>query len=62
MRERVIRKQALLCILSLSIILIAFSRTQAIMSVSIKTPQEIEKMRTACRLAAELLDYITPFV
>jgi methionyl aminopeptidase len=32
------------------------------MSVSIKTPQDIEKMRVACRLAAELLDYITPFV
>jgi len=61
-RERAILKQALLCILSLSIILIAFSRTQSIMSVSIKTPQEIEKMRAACRLAAELLDYITPFV
>ena len=32
------------------------------MSVSIKTPLDIEKMRVACRLAAELLDYITPFV
>ncbi len=32
------------------------------MSVSIKTPQEIEKMRLACRLAAEVLDYITPYV
>jgi len=32
------------------------------MPVSIKTPQEIEKMRVAGRLAAELLDYITPFV
>ncbi len=32
------------------------------MSVSLKTPQEIEKMRLACRLAAEVLDYITPYV
>jgi len=32
------------------------------MPVSIKTPQEIEKMRVAGRLASELLDYITPFV
>lgn len=32
------------------------------MSVSIKTPQEIEKMRVACRLASEVLDYITPFI
>ena len=32
------------------------------MPVSIKTPQEIEKMRIAGRLASELLDYITPFV
>ncbi len=32
------------------------------MSVSIKTPQEIEKMRLACRLASEVLDYITPYV
>ncbi len=32
------------------------------MSISIKTPQEIEKMRIAGRLAGELLDYITPFV
>jgi methionyl aminopeptidase len=30
--------------------------------VSIKTPQEIEKMRIAGRLASELLDYIKPFV
>ena len=33
-----------------------------IMSISIKTPQEIEKMRIAGRLAGEVLDYITPFV
>ena len=32
------------------------------MSVSIKTPQEIEKMRVAGRLTAEALDYIAPFV
>ncbi len=32
------------------------------MSVSLKTPQEIEKMRRACRLASEVLDYITPYV
>lgn len=32
------------------------------MSIVIKTPEEIEKMRVACRLAAEVLDYITPFV
>lgn len=35
---------------------------QANMPVSIKTPQEIEKMRIAGRLASEVLDYITPFV
>lgn len=32
------------------------------MSVTIKTPEEIEKMRVAGRLASEVLDYITPFV
>jgi methionyl aminopeptidase len=32
------------------------------MSISIKTPEEIEKMRVAGRLAAELLDYIEPLV
>jgi len=32
------------------------------MSVSIKTPQEIENMRLACHLAAEVLDYIAPYV
>ena len=32
------------------------------MPVSIKTPQEIEKMRVAGRLASEVLDYIAPFV
>ncbi len=32
------------------------------MAVSIKNPQEIEKMRVAGRLAGEVLDYIAPFV
>jgi methionyl aminopeptidase len=32
------------------------------MSVTIKTREEIEKMRVAGRLAAEVLDFITPFV
>ena len=32
------------------------------MTVTIKTPQEIEKMRVAGKLASEVLDYITPFV
>jgi methionyl aminopeptidase len=32
------------------------------MSVTLKTPEEIEKMRVAGRLASEVLDYITPFV
>lgn len=32
------------------------------MKVTIKTSQEIEKMRVAGRLAAEVLDYITPYV
>ena len=32
------------------------------MKVTIKTAQEIEKMRIAGRLASEVLDYITPFV
>jgi methionyl aminopeptidase len=30
------------------------------MSVSIKTSEEIDKMRIAGRLASELLDFITP--
>ena len=37
-----------------------FNRTA--MSISIKTPEEIEKMRVAGRLASEVLDYIEPFV
>jgi len=32
------------------------------MSVTIKTPEEIEKMRVAGRLAAQVLDMIAPFV
>jgi methionyl aminopeptidase len=32
------------------------------MPISIKTPEQIEKMRVAGRLAGEVLDYITPFV
>jgi methionyl aminopeptidase len=32
------------------------------MAVSIKSPQEIEKMKVAGRLAAEVLDFITPHV
>jgi methionyl aminopeptidase len=32
------------------------------MSVQIKTSEDIEKMRVAGRLAADVLDYITPFV
>ncbi|SEP11286.1 type I methionyl aminopeptidase [Nitrosovibrio sp. Nv6] len=32
------------------------------MTLSLKTPQEIEKMRVAGKLASEVLDYITPFV
>ena len=30
------------------------------MTISIKTAAEIEAMRTACRLASEVLDYLTP--
>ena len=32
------------------------------MSISIKTPEEIEKMRVAGRLAAEVLDHVRPFI
>ena len=32
------------------------------MSVVIKTPEEIAKMRVAGRLASEVLDFITPHV
>ena len=33
-----------------------------IVNVSLKTPQDIEKMRVAGRLASEVLDFITPHV
>ena len=36
--------------------------TLAVMPVSLKTPEEIEKMRVAGRLAAEVLDYIGPLI
>jgi methionyl aminopeptidase len=32
------------------------------MSITLKTPAEIEKMRVAGRLAGEVLDFITPYV
>jgi methionyl aminopeptidase len=32
------------------------------MSVTIKTAEEIESMRIACRLASEVLDFIEPHV
>ncbi len=32
------------------------------MAITLKTPQDIASMRVAGRLAAEVLDYITPFV
>ena len=32
------------------------------MSVIIKTPEEVEKMRVAGRLAAEVLDFVAPHV
>ncbi len=37
-------------------------RSPSEMSIAIKTPNEIEKMRVAGRLAAEVLDYIEPHV
>jgi methionyl aminopeptidase len=30
--------------------------------IPLKTPEELEKMRLACRLAAEVLDFIAPYV
>jgi methionyl aminopeptidase len=36
--------------------------TKEIMAISIKDDNDIEKMRVAGRFAAEVLDYITPFV
>lgn len=32
------------------------------MTITLKTAQDIEGMRVACRLASEVLDFITPFV
>jgi methionyl aminopeptidase len=32
------------------------------MSITYKTPQQVERMRVAGRLAAEVLDYLTPYV
>ncbi|MCX7945995.1 MAG: type I methionyl aminopeptidase [Hydrogenophilus sp.] len=32
------------------------------MPIDLKTPQELDAMRVACRLAAEVLDYIEPYV
>ena len=32
------------------------------MSITINTPEDIEKMRVACRLAGEVLDYVEPYV
>ncbi|MGF6636993.1 methionine aminopeptidase [Paraburkholderia sp. MM6662-R1] len=32
------------------------------MAITIKNEDDIAKMRVACRLASEVLDYITPFV
>ena len=39
-----------------------FNSIVSTMSIIIKTPEEIEKMRIVGRLASELLDYIGPFV
>ena len=32
------------------------------MSINIKTGADIDAMRLACRLASEVLDYLTPFI
>ena len=40
----------------------ALSSALPAMSISIKSDADIEKLRIACRLASEVLDYITPFV
>ena len=39
-----------------------FQALNEIVNVSLKTPQDIEKMRVAGRLASEVLDFITPHV
>lgn len=44
------------------ILLASPMQNKTTMSISIKTSEEIEKMRVAGRLAAEVLDYIEPFV
>lgn len=36
--------------------------THTMGNITIKTAEDIEGMRVACKLAAEVLDYITPFV
>lgn len=38
------------------------NKVPIIMPVTIKTPDEIEKMRTTCRLAAQVLQMIEPYV
>src|SRR5262245_13499672 len=43
-------------------VLAARAARRGSMAVSIKTPEEIEKMRVAGRLAAEVLDFIAPHV
>ena len=40
----------------------AHPKSRSIMSITIKTPEEIEKMRVAGRLAAEVLEMIAPEV
>lgn len=40
----------------------SFLFCQLLMSFSLKTPDDIVQMREVCRLAAEVLDYIEPFV
>lgn len=42
--------------------LVGSSKTGNIMAVTIKTPEEIEKMRKAGRQAAEVLEFIEPYV
>jgi methionyl aminopeptidase len=39
-----------------------FHRQKFHVAIEIKSPQEIERMRTSCRLAAEVLDFIAPYV
>ena len=44
------------------VIIAAQKAATSAMSVTIKTPEEVEKMRVAGRLAAEVLDFIAPHV